>query len=107
MDRRFELYKLLPSGRSEAKPSQEIAKAARITDMRVFRHYIELLRKDGMVICSCNRGLFKPESRGDILQWLAITKARAKTLSEICESAERALGQIPGRQSLNLKEVQK
>lgn len=103
MDRRFELYELLPSGQSEAKPSQEIAKAARITDMRVFRHYIELLRKDGMVICSCSRGLFKPESRSDILQWLAITKARAKTLSEICESAERALEQTPGQICLDTR----
>lgn len=97
MDQKTRLYELLPSSRSEAKTSREIAAAAGITNMRIFRRYIEQLRKDGLIVCSCGRGLYKPESRSDILQWLAATRARAKTLSEICESAERALEQTPGQ----------
>ena len=98
------LLELLPFGKAEALKSDKIADMANIRDPRTFRHSIELLRREGAIICSCGRGLYRPDNREEVREWLKATKARIKSIQDICTSAERLLDQIPGQQSLNIED---
>lgn len=102
-DEEKRLLKLLPFGEAEAMPSQKIAGMANIRDPRTFRHSIELLRREGAIICSCSRGLYRPDEPEEVREWLKVTKARIKSMNDICASAERALDQIPGQLSLDIE----
>lgn len=97
------LFELLPMGEAEALPSWKIAEMANIRTQREFRHSIELLRREGAIICSCHRGLYRPDGLEEVRHWLKITKARIKSMNDICVSAERSLDQIPGQLSLSIE----
>lgn len=98
------LLELLPFGKTEALKSDKIAEMANIRDPRAFRHSIELLRREGAIICSCGRGLYRPDNREEVREWLKATKARIKSMQDICTNAERLLDQIPGQERLNLSD---
>lgn len=103
-DEEKRLLELLPFGKTEALKSDKIAEMANIRDPRAFRHSIELLRREGAIICSCGRGLYRPDNREEVREWLKATKARIKSMQDICTSAERLLDQIPGQERLNLSD---
>ncbi len=98
------LLELLPFGKAEALPSDKIAYMANIRDPRTFRHSIEILRREGAIICSSGRGLYRPDNREEVREWLRATKKRIRSMQDICTSAERSLDQIPGQQSLNIED---
>ena len=98
------ILELLPVGEAEAVPTKELVKILH-TDERTLRHDVELLRREGHVICASNRGLYRPESREESRKWIRTTRKRAISLLEACESAEKALEDVPGQTKLELEQI--
>ena len=102
----FPITSLLPLGKENAIPTQELVKLAGCKTPRELQQYIALERKAGAVICSSTTGgYFIPANHAEIAEFCKSLENRASNTFIAIQSARRALQMPEGQQELeNLAE---
>lgn len=77
----------IPTGEENAVHSAEICAAFRLTE-RERRLLFEQLRKRGAVICSSDRGFFKPADINELQRYIHTETARGKSILRSLNSAK-------------------
>lgn len=85
------IFDFLQRGRKNAIPARELADMLGC-DIRVVWALIHELRaKDGVLICSCQRGVFLPAERAEVIDFCATMAKRRNQLWEAAAPAEAFL----------------
>jgi Mn-dependent DtxR family transcriptional regulator len=82
------LLDLIPFGEENAVSTKELASLLNChwREITLTVHY---LRRKGHVICSCQRGFFKPERRDEIEHFVRTMRSRCKHIKAAAASAEK------------------
>lgn len=72
------LVSVIPSGQAAALPMKDLAQRFGISK-RETRKMIEDARRAGILICSCDKGYFMPETVPEIREYAQRVKARIRT----------------------------
>lgn len=84
------LLDLIPSGEANAISTKELASLLNCHG-REITLTVHFLRCKGVVICSCQKGFFRPENRAEIQHFVATMRSRCKHIKAAAASAENLL----------------
>lgn len=88
----YPIASLLPVGKENAIPTQELVKLVGCSSARELQQYIAQERKRGAVICSSTTGgYFIPVNRAEIAEFCKSLENRASNTFIAIQSAKRAL----------------
>lgn len=84
------LLDLIPHGQSNAVGGKSLDNALKCNE-RTRYLLIEQARKDGAIICSCDRGYFQPETHAEMLTYYETAHARAISILSTLKATRREL----------------
>ncbi|WP_195421679.1 hypothetical protein [Faecalicatena contorta] len=97
----FPIASLLPLGKENAIPTQELVKLAGCSTPRELQQHIALERKAGAIICSSTTGgYFIPANHAEIAEFCKSLENRTSNTFVAIRSAKQALKQPEGQQAL-------
>lgn len=85
------LFDLLPEGEESAVGAAQLAALMGLQDTRSLRRLIELARRRGYLILSCECGYFKPSGDGEVQRFVHAMSKRVATTSAVTKAARRYL----------------
>ena len=80
----------VPVGEDNAVTAAELCARFDMTE-RELRQAFEALRKSGEVICSCDHGFFKPETKTELEKYISRESKRARSVFFSLKSARKLL----------------
>lgn len=84
------LYDAVPHGERNAVTAAELCTRFNMHG-RELRAAFETLRRQGAVICSCERGLFRPETAAELESYIKRENKRARSVLFSLKSARKLL----------------
>ena len=83
---------MIRTGEGNAVPSAALESLTGLNSREV-RQHIEAMRRSGAVICSSASGYYYPESRAELLRYIAKERRRAGSIQRTLVSAETMLNE--------------
>lgn len=88
---------LIPYGRKNAVKRQELLRNYEGTDREMRREIQEARSEEIIINLSDGRGYFRPESRSELLAYIAQETARARAIEKSIRVAKRKLAEVDGQ----------
>lgn len=84
------LLNLIPHGKDNAILGRDLENVLKI-DPRTRYSLIESARRDGLIICACDRGYYQPETHAEMLSYYETAHARAVSILSTLKATRREL----------------
>lgn len=83
-----QLNDTIPDGSENALSGREIARKFNVS-YRAVTLFVNILRRRGAVICSCQRGYYKPLTPDEARRFVRVMRSRVRQIRAATQSAER------------------
>ena len=88
-----QLNDVIPDGSENAMSGSEIARRFNVSYRNVTL-FVNVLRRRGAVICSCQRGYYKPLTPDEAKMFVRVMRSRVRQIRAATQSAERYIKMI-------------
>lgn len=95
----MDLLQFIPTGRANARSTEELMRLWGCQDARAVRQMIHDLRVSGNVVCSTTEGgggYYLPDSKIELLRFCRSMRSRINEIQKALASAERIISNFQG-----------
>lgn len=85
------IYGLIPFGEENAVSASDLKSLAGIKSSRQLRFFIHQMRESGLLVCSGDRGYFRPQNAEQIRRFLHRMHAQARSMIRVTRGALMAI----------------